>query len=96
MNVLPGASFALGTTAWGGYPGSTRADIQSGRGWVHNSLMLEGIEKVVIRSPLTRSPKPVYFSSHRRTHEVARRLTFLEARYSWAQVPGLVLAALRG
>jgi aldehyde dehydrogenase (NAD(P)+) len=96
VNVPPVASFALGTTPWGGYPGSTPADIQSGRGWVHNSLMLEGIEKVVIRSPLTRSPKPVYFNSNRRTHDVARRLTFLEARYSWTQVPGLVLASLRG
>jgi hypothetical protein len=58
--------------------------------------MLEGIEKVVIRSPLTRIPKPVYFNSHTRTHEVARRLTYLDASYGWAHVPGLVLAGLRG
>jgi hypothetical protein len=58
--------------------------------------MLEGTEKVVIRSPLTRSPKPPYFSSHRRMDEVAHRLTYLEGHYSWAQVPGLVWAGLRG
>jgi len=96
VNIFPGASFALGTPPWGGYPGASRTDIQSGRGWVHNARMLEGIEKVVIRSPLTRFPKPVYFSSHRRANEAARRLVALDMNGSWAQVPGLVLAALRG
>ncbi len=96
VNIPPAASFVLGTTPWGGYPGSSRADIQSGLGWVHNARMLEGIEKVVIRAPFTRAPKPIYFSSHRRTHEAARRLVALDMNGSWAQVPGLVLAALRG
>jgi len=96
VNILPAASFVLGTTPWGGHPGSPRTDIQSGRGWVHNARMLEGIEKVVIRAPLTRSPKPIYFPSHRRTHEAARRLVALDMNGSWAQVPGLLLAALRG
>jgi len=96
VNVPPAASFVLGTTPWGGYPGSPRSDIQSGSGWVHNARMLEGIEKVVIRAPLTRFPKPIYFPSHRRTHEAARRLVALDMDGSWAQVPGIVLAALRG
>jgi len=96
VNVPPGASFGLGTPPWGGYPGSTRTDIQSGRGWVHNARMLEGIEKVVIRAPLTRFPKPIYFPSHRRAHQAARRLVPLDRNGSWAHVPGLVWAALRG
>ena len=48
------SSFAYGTPPWGAYPGSTPANIQSGTGWVHNTLMLEGIEKAVLRHPITR------------------------------------------
>jgi acyl-CoA reductase-like NAD-dependent aldehyde dehydrogenase len=96
VNIPPAAAFTLGTPPWGGYPGSSRTDIQSGRGWVHNARMLEGIEKVVIRSPLTRFPKPVYFPSHRQASGAGRRLVALDMNGSWARVPGLVLAALRG
>jgi len=47
---FPGLSFTFSSPPWGAYPGSTIADIQSGRGWVHNTKMLEGIEKIVARS----------------------------------------------
>ena len=36
-------------------------NIQSGLGWVHNTFMLEGIEKSVFRGPLVVSPKPAWF-----------------------------------
>ena len=45
-------------------------DIQSGAGWVHNTSMLEGIEKAVMRHPITAMPKPAYFAI---TPERARR-----------------------
>jgi hypothetical protein len=45
---------------WGAYPGSTPEDIQSGSGFVHNTSMLEGVEKTVLRAPLTTFPKPAY------------------------------------
>lgn len=34
--------------AWGAYPGHTPADIQSGAGFVRNSLCVENIEKTVV------------------------------------------------
>src|SRR6516162_8109575 len=46
VNAFPGMSFAFGSPPWGSYPGSTPDNIQSGQGWVHNTAMLEGIEKV--------------------------------------------------
>jgi aldehyde dehydrogenase (NAD(P)+) len=58
--------------------------------------MLEGIEKVVARFPLTTFPKPAYFPSHRTTHVVTRRLVELEREASWAKLPGVVFAAMRG
>lgn len=96
VNAWSGFVFAWATPPWGPYPGSTLRDIQSGRGWVHNSLMVEGIEKVVLRHPIAVRPKPVTFPTHRSAHTVMRRLTRLEERGSWTKVPGVLAAAMRG
>jgi acyl-CoA reductase-like NAD-dependent aldehyde dehydrogenase len=96
VNSWSGFVFAFGTPPWGAYPGSTAADIQSGTGWVHNTSMLEGIEKTVMRHPLTIMPKPSTFPSHRTAQTVLRRLTRVEERGSWKGVPGVVMAAMQG
>jgi acyl-CoA reductase-like NAD-dependent aldehyde dehydrogenase len=96
VNAFSGLSFGFAAPPWGGYPGATLDDIQSGRGFVHNTAMLEGIEKVVMRCPLTALPKPAYFPSHRTAPTVLRRSTALEERASWSGVPGVVFAAMRG
>lgn len=96
VNSWSGFLFAYGTPPWGAYPGSSSSDIQSGTGWVHNTPMLEGIEKAVLRHPLTLVPKPATFPSHRTAHTLLRRLTSLEERASWVKVPGVVAAAMRG
>ncbi len=96
VNTWSGFAFVYGTPPWGAYPGSKPWDIQSGTGWVHNTPMLEGIEKTVLRHPLTIIPKPTTFPSHRTAHVVVRRLTHLEQRASWAKVPGVIAAAMRG
>lgn len=96
VNSWSGFVFVYGTPPWGAYPGSTRADIQSGTGWVHNTPMLEGVEKAVLRHPLTIVPKPATFPSHRTAHTLLRRLTRLEENGRWAGVPGVVAAAMRG
>ncbi|HJR50243.1 MAG TPA: aldehyde dehydrogenase family protein [Gemmatimonadales bacterium] len=96
VNSWNGYAFVFCTPPWGAFPGSTPADIQSGTGWVHNTAMLEGIEKAVLRHPITAVPKPTTFPSHRTAHVVLRRLTRLEERASWTRVPGVVAAAMRG
>jgi aldehyde dehydrogenase (NAD(P)+) len=83
------------TPPWGAHPSSTLEDIQGGLGWVHNTFMLEGIEKAVLRGPLTMVPKPPWFVTHRGTLAVAEKLMALEASPSWLKVPGVALAALR-
>ena len=85
-----GMSFVFGTPPWGAFPGSTATDIQSGTGWVHNTAMLEGIEKVVARFPLTAFPKPAHFPSHRTAHILARKLVALEETGGWMRVPAVV------
>ncbi|HSN16426.1 MAG TPA: aldehyde dehydrogenase family protein, partial [Anaeromyxobacteraceae bacterium] len=49
VNTWTGYGFGLGTTPWGGFPGRPLSDVRSGRGFVHNTRMLEGIEKTVLR-----------------------------------------------
>jgi hypothetical protein len=58
--------------------------------------MLEGIEKAVIRAPLTVFPKPGFFPSHRTAQTVVRRIVTMEEKASWAKVPGIVWAAMQG
>lgn len=96
LNVWAGYAFAFGTTPWGAFPGATLHDVQSGRGFVHNTLMLEGIEKCVVRHPAVAFPKPPYFPSHRTAHTLGERLTGLEAGGGWAALPGVVGTAVRG
>jgi aldehyde dehydrogenase (NAD(P)+) len=95
VNVWAGYGFGFGTTPWGAFPGSTLADIQSGRGFVHNTLMLEQVEKAVIRHPVRTYPKPPYFPSHRTAHRLGRGLVDLEAR-GWVAMPGVVAAGVGG
>ena len=41
-------------------------------------------------------PKPPWFVTHRNAHEVGRRLADFGAKPTWAQLPAIVAAALRG
>lgn len=95
VNAWSGYLFAFGTAPWGAHPSSTLADIQSGRGWVHNTPMLEGIEKAVMRHPITAMPKPSYFPTHRSAHLLMQRMTALEENSSWTRVPAVLAAAMR-
>lgn len=96
LNGFPGMSFAFAAPPWGGYPGSTPDDIQSGSGWVHNTAMLEGIEKAVMRFPLTMFPKPGYFPTHRTAHKLMRALIAMDRNARWGRVPAVMLQAMRG
>ena len=93
VNVWAGYGFGFGTTPWGAFPGSTLADVQSGRGFVHNTLMVEEIEKAVIRHPVRTFPKPPYFPSHRTAQILGRRLVDLESGRLSA-IPGVVSAGV--
>lgn len=96
INTWTGAVFGIGNSPWGGHPSSTLQDIQSGRGWVHNALLLDGIEKFVLRAPAKNVPIAPWFPGHRTQHLLGRRLTEFEYEPSWLKVPGVAAAALRG
>lgn len=95
LNVWTGANFALGVATWGAYPGNTLANVRSGIGVVHNTLLFDHPQKSIVRGRFRMWPKPVWFADHRTLHVVGRLATFFEAGPSIAKLPPLVWAALR-
>jgi acyl-CoA reductase-like NAD-dependent aldehyde dehydrogenase len=96
VNVWSALAYLAGTLPWGAFPGSPLEDIQSGRGFVHNTRMLGLVEKAVVRAPLAGLAKLPHLPSHRTARALGRRLTGLEARSPWSRLPGVLAAGLRG
>lgn len=96
INHWPGVGYGAMSAPWGGHPSATLANIQSGLGFVHNTFMLEGIEKGILRGPLTMFPKPPWWSTHKSSNKVAERLVRFECEPSWLKVPGIALQAVAG
>lgn len=95
VNHWPGLMYAMMSPPWGGYPGSTLADAQSGIGSVHNTFLLDGIEKSVMEGPLTFFPKPPWFPSHAQAERVAWTYFDLYNQPSWTNVIRFLLASMK-
>lgn len=96
INHWPALGYGFVSPPWGGYPSSKLTDVKSGIGWVHNTFMLHGVVKSLVRGPLTVSPKPAWFFDNANTHVIGRKLVTLEAAPSWWKVPGVAFSAMRG
>ena len=101
INTWTGIVFATPILSWGAFPGATLGDVKSGIGVVHNTLLLDRVERSIMRGPFRpfpRSvsfgpgrfsvlPKPPWFVDSRTNTAVAEGLT----RWHMAHhVPGLV------
>ncbi|HEX4955125.1 MAG TPA: aldehyde dehydrogenase family protein [Thermoanaerobaculia bacterium] len=96
VNHWAAVGYGLVVTPWGAYPGSTLTDVQSGEGFVHNTLMFSAIEKCVVRSLFRAFPKPPWFASHKTALELARALTDFERAPSLVKLPRIGVLALAG
>jgi acyl-CoA reductase-like NAD-dependent aldehyde dehydrogenase len=96
INHWPALGYGLITPPWGGHPSATLENVQSGLGWVHNTFLLAGVDKSVVRGPITVWPKPAWFHDNAQAHEIGRRLVSFELEPSWLKIPGIAFAALRG
>jgi hypothetical protein len=81
---------------WGGHPSATLANIQSGLGWVHNTFMLGGIEKSIVRGPVVLAPKPAWYYDNKLCNVIGQKLAAFETQPRALSIPPLVWAALRG
>jgi acyl-CoA reductase-like NAD-dependent aldehyde dehydrogenase len=96
INTWPAVAFAAVSPPWGGHASATPADIQSGTGWVHNTYMLEGIDKAVLRAPIILHPTPAWHFDNRKAHLIGERLTRFQAAPTALGMAPLVALGLRG
>jgi len=108
INCWTGVAFSLAQCPWGAFPGHTLSDVQSGIGTVHNSFMLEQVERCVITAPwrpfprgllsgsLSLMPRPPWFITHRKQHKVARLLTEIQYKPRLGKLGAVLWAALTG
>lgn len=73
VNHWSAAPYAMVTPPWGGAPGSTPSDIQSGEGFVHNTFLLEDVAKTVVRGPFRPPVRPPWFHTHRALNRLLPR-----------------------
>lgn len=57
VNAWTGVLFATGALSWGAYPGGTLADVGSGIGVVHNTLLVDDVERSVLYGPFRPFPR---------------------------------------
>lgn len=95
LNITPGFGTAIGSTPWGGYPGATYDNIQSGNGFVSNALMLDKIEKTVITAPFRVSPKPIWFISDKPNLKAGIALTDFAISNKFRDFGRLIWAIMR-
>ncbi len=95
VNEFPGLTFGLGSAPWGAAPGSTPDDIQSGTGFVHNTYLIDDVEKVVVRAPFRKPVTPLWSHRHQTAHRLGPRLARLIAGDT-KQLPAVILDAARG
>jgi len=96
INQWSAVAYSLGSPPWGGHPSSSLADVQSGRGWAHNALMLEGVEKTVVSGPIVSPFRPLWSPLHKTLHVAGRRLCAFEADPDPWRLSKLGVSALRG
>lgn len=108
VNAWAGVAFLTSRAAWGAHAGNSLADIQSGSGVVHNSLMLDRPQKNVLWAPFrpfprsarhggrTMAVKPPWFLGNATSLSTARQFTHFAADPSPRRLPALFASALRG
>lgn len=96
INVWTALGYLTPYATWGAFPGHTLDDVQSGRGVVHNALLLDGTERTVVAGPFTPRPKPPWFVDNRTAATTGRLLASFAARPRWSALPGIFASALRG
>ncbi|MFJ9389609.1 aldehyde dehydrogenase family protein [Nocardioides sp. NPDC101246] len=108
VNAWTGLGYLSALATWGAFPGHSLDDIQSGRGVVHNALLLADTERTVVYGPwrmlprawlhgsFVLAPKPPWFVDNRSAATTGRLLTYFTAKPRWRSLPAIFWSALRG
>lgn len=108
INTWTGLGFLTPTASWGGFPGATLDNVQSGIGVVHNAWLVDRPERTVLRGPFrpaprsllhgewTISPKPPWFVDNKTAATTGRLLAGFAADPRWRRLPRIFASAIRG
>lgn len=108
INGWTGLGFLFPRAAWGAFPGHTLKDIQSGIGFVHNTMLFDRVERTVVKAPFrpfprnllglsfTLLPRPPWYITNRRGRLLGELLTRFEYRPSVLKIPRIFWNALLG
>jgi acyl-CoA reductase-like NAD-dependent aldehyde dehydrogenase len=67
INTWTGVLFTTTVLSWGAFPCATLQDVESGLGVVHNTLLLDRVERSILRGPFRPFPRAGVFGPGRRT-----------------------------
>jgi hypothetical protein len=107
INTWTGFGYLTAGAPWGGYPGATLTNVQSGIGVVHNALLIDSPERALAYGPFRpfpRSfaggeaalfPKPPWFVTARSAQSTGRNLVSYAKKPSWLRMPAVFAAAFR-
>ncbi len=108
VNAWTGLGFLTPQATWGAFPGHTLADVQSGIGVVHNSMMFDKPERTVVEAPFkpfprnllslsfTMLPRPPWFITNKKGNILGKLLVNFQYRPSLLKMPRIFLNALLG
>jgi aldehyde dehydrogenase (NAD(P)+) len=108
INAWTGLSFLSTQSPWGAFPGHTLADVQSGMGVVHNTLLFEKTQRTVVEAPFrpfprnllslsfTLLPRPPWFITNRKAAILGKLLVAFQHRPSLLKMPRIFWNALQG
>lgn len=108
VNAWTGLGFLTPQATWGAFPGHTLADVQSGIGVVHNTMLFEKPERSVVEAPFkpfprnllslsfSLLPRPPWFVTNRKGNILGRLLVNFQYRPSLLKIPRIFINALLG
>lgn len=108
INAWTGLNFLTAQSPWGAFPGHTLADVQSGIGVVHNTLLFEKTQRAVVEAPFrpfprnllslsfTLLPRPPWFITNRKAAILGKLLVAFQHRPSLLKMPRIFWNALQG
>ena len=108
INAWTGLGFLTVQTPWGAFPGHTIDDIQSGKGFVHNTFMFDQVERSIVEAPFrpfprtllhgsfTLLPRPPWFVTNKKADKLGMLLTRFQHSPGWLKIPRIFLNALLG
>ena len=108
INAWTGVGFLTAQATWGAFPGHSLADVQSGIGVVHNTMLFDQPQRTVVEAPFkpfprnllslsaTLLPKPPWFITNRRGHVLGRLLVRFQYAPSLLKMPRIFLNAMLG